>query len=79
MPLIDTPSKKFAVDLIGPIERTSESRYILTLVETVTRCLRAIALPSIETEQVNEAQLEIVSNWGSQFTSTMMEEVRRVL
>lgn len=91
MPLIDTPFKRVAVDIIGPIEPMSDdkNRYILTLVDYATRYPEAIALPSIETERISEALLEmfsrvgvpeeIVTDRGTQFTSHMMEEVRRIL
>lgn len=91
MPLIDTPFKRVAVDIIGPIEPRSEdkNKYILTLVDYATRCPEAVALPSAETERVAEALMdifarvgvpeELISDRGSQFTSHMMEEVRRLL
>lgn len=91
MPLIDTPFMRVAVDLVGPIEPRSETgnRYILTLVDYATRYPEAIALPSVDTDRVAEALLEmfsrvgvpteIVTDRGSQFTSQMMTEVRRLL
>ena len=52
LPLINTPFKCVAVDIVGPIEPQSNnrSRYILTMMDYVTRYPEAIALPSIETE-----------------------------
>ena len=91
MPLIDVPFKRVAADLIGPIEPRSSSgkKYILTVVDYATRYPEAIALSSITTEQVAEAMIEIfsrlgvpeeiVTDRGSQFTSDMMNEVRRLL
>ena len=57
LPLIDTPFKRVAVDIVGPIEPRSNnrSRYILTMMDYATRYPEAIALPSIETERVAEA------------------------
>jgi hypothetical protein len=46
MPLIDTPFKRVAVDLVGPIYPPSEQehRYILTLVDYTTRYPDAVPL-----------------------------------
>ena len=53
LPLIDTPFKRVAVDIVGPIEPRSDkkSRYILTMIDYATRYPEAVALPSIETER----------------------------
>ena len=63
LPLIDTPLKRVAVDIVGPIEPRSNnrSRYILTMMDYVTRYPEAIALPSIETQHVAEALVEMFS------------------
>ncbi|XP_066968303.1 uncharacterized protein [Macrobrachium rosenbergii] len=91
VPLIDTPFKRVAVDLIGPIlpRSSSGNKYILTMVDYATRYPEAIVLPSIETERVADALLsffsrvgvleEMVTDRGSQFTSQMMDEVRGLL
>jgi len=91
MPLIDTPFRRVAVDLVGPIDPITENGniYILTLVDYATRYPEAVALPRIETERVAEALVEIfsrmgvpqeiLSDRGSQFTSEMMKEVGRLL
>ena len=91
LPLIDTPFKRVAVDIVGPIEPCSNnrSRYILTMMDYVTCYPEAIALPSIETEHVAEALVEMFSrvglpdemltDCGSQFTSEIMKEVARLL
>ena len=56
LPLIDTPFKRVAVDIVGPIEPRSEkrNRYILTMIDYATRYPEAVALTSIETERVAE-------------------------
>ena len=91
MPLIDTPFKRVAVDIVGPIEPRSDkkSRYILTMIDYATRYPEAVALPSIETERVAEALVEMFSrvgipdemltDCGSQFTADVMKEVSRLL
>ena len=85
--MIDTPFKRVAVDIVGPIEPRSErkSRYILTM----TRYPEAVALPGIETERVAEALVEMfirvgipdemLTDCGSQFTAEVMKEVSRLL
>ena len=94
MPLIDTPFKRVAVDIIGPIAPMSDSgnRYILTMVDYhdyATRFPEAIALPYIDTIRVAEALVnmfsrvglpeEILTDMGAQFTSDLMREVSRLL
>ena len=91
MPLIDTPFKRVAIDIVGPIEPRSDkkSRYILTMIDYATRYPEAVALPSIETERVAEALVEMFSrvgipdemltDCGSQFTAEVMKEVSRLL
>ena len=63
MPLIDTPFKRVAVDLVGPITQASEKeqRYILTLVDYATRYPEAVPLRNIDTETVAEALLDMYS------------------
>ncbi|KAH3717167.1 hypothetical protein DPMN_059947 [Dreissena polymorpha] len=91
MPLIDTPFKRVAVDLIGPITPVSDrgNRYILTVVDYATRYPEAMALKNIETETVAEALVDIftrvgvpqemLSDMGAQFTSGLMKEISRLL
>ena len=91
LPLIDTPFKRVAVDIVGPTEPRSEkrNRYILTMIDYATRYPEAVALPSIETERVAEALVEMFSrvgipdemltDCGSQFTAEVMKEVSRLL
>ena len=91
MPLIDTPFKRVAVDLVGPIKPHSDkkSRYILTMIDYTTRYPKAVALPSIETDGVAETLVEMFSrvgipdemltDCGSQFAAGVMKEVSRLL
>lgn len=91
MPLIDSPFERIAMDIIGPISPVSgqKNRYILTVVDYATRYPEAVALPTIETERVAEALVEIYSrmgvpreiltDMGSNFTSLLMKEVGRLL
>ena len=91
LPLINTPFKRVAVYIVGPIEPRSEkrNRYILTMIDYATRYPEAVALPSIETERVAEALVEMFSrvgipdemltDCGSQFTAEVMKDVSRLL
>ena len=91
MPLIDIPFRRVAIDLFGPISPPSEKghRYILILVDYMTRYLEAVPLKNIETETVAGALLdmsrrlgipeEVLSDLGTQFVSKCMEEVSRLL
>lgn len=91
MPIIDIPFKRIAVDLVGPIHPVTaqKNRYILTIVDCATRYPEAVALPNIETTTVAEAlvqvfsrvgvPLEILSDQGAQFTSSLMKEIGRLL
>ena len=91
MPLIDTPFKRVAIYIVGPIEPRSDkkSRYILTMIDYATRYPEAVALPSIETERVAEALIAMFSRVGipsemlmeheSRVTTEVMNEVSRLL
>ena len=91
MPVIDTPFKRVAVDLVGPIypPSGSECRYILMLVDYATRYPEAVALKKVTAEDVVEALVnmysrvgvpeELLTDMGPQFTSECMKEVSRLL
>jgi len=91
MPVIDVPFSRIAVDIVGPIFPMSDrkNRYILTIVDYATRYPEAVPLPSIESERVAEALLEvfsrvgfpreILSDLGTNFTSELMKEVCRLI
>ena len=91
MPLIDTPFKRIAMDLVGPIHPASDRghRYILTVMDYATRYPEAVALTNIDTITVSEALVdiyarlgvpsEILTDMGTQFTSDLMREVSRLL
>jgi len=91
MPIIDTPSKRVAIDLVGEIFPASSRgrRYILTVVDFATRYPEAVALKSNLTTVVAEALVcifarvgvpdEVLSDQGTQFTSALMKEVGRLL
>jgi len=91
MPLIETPFQRVAVDLVGPIAPCTDrgGRYILTLVDYATRYPEATVLKNIEAETVAEALVtmftrvgvpeEVLSDQGSQFMSSVMKGVSRLL
>ncbi|XP_033730000.1 uncharacterized protein LOC117319277 [Pecten maximus] len=91
MPLVETPFKRVAVDIVGPLDPATDkgNRYILTVVDYATRYPEAVALRGIETERVAEALVDIFSrvgvpaemltDQGAQFTSELMKEVSRLL
>ena len=87
LPLIDTPFKRVAVDIVGPIEPRSErkSRYILSMIDYATRYPEAVALPGIVAEALVEMFSrvgipdEMLTDCGSQFTAEVMKEVSRLL
>ena len=65
-PIIDTPFKRCAVDLIEPIHPASEEghRYILTLFDYATRYPEAVHSKEISSEIVAEAMPDIYSLMG---------------
>ena len=91
MPIIGTAFQRISMDLIGPVSPPSErgNRYILTVIDYATRYPEAVALPSIDTERVAEALVqiysrmgipsEILTDQGSQFVSELMREIERLL
>ena len=91
LPLIDTPFRRVAMDLIGPIHPPSDKghRYLLTIMDYSTRYPEAIPLTNIDTETVAEALVEVyarvgiphevLTDMGSQFVSDLMKEVSRLL
>lgn len=90
MPVFDTPFKRVAGDIIGPLASSDqENRFILTTVDYATRFPEAVARPNIKTERVAEALVnicsrvgvpdKILSNRGSNFVSELMGEIGRFL
>lgn len=91
MPRIETPFKRVAVDIVGPLSPPTEEkhRYLLTLVDVATRYPEAVPLRNIDSVTVSEALFtifarlgfpdEILTDRGTQFTSQMMQEFQRLL
>ena len=90
MPLISKPYQRITMDFVGPLPCTQRgNRFILTLCDYATRYPEAVAVPSTETSRIPKALVavfarvgvpdEILSNQGSNFMSTLLEEVYRLL
>ena len=91
MPVIDVPFKRIGMDLVGPIFPVSERghRYFLTMVDYATRYPEAIPLRNITTIDVAEAMFstfsrmgfpeEVLTDQGSQFVSSVMKEITRLM
>ena len=91
VPVVGEPFDKVAVDIIGPVKPVSDAknRYVLVMVDFVTRYPEAVPLRDIEASTVAEALItiwsrvgfpkEVLTDQGSQFTSGMMRDVYRML
>lgn len=89
-PLISAPFRRVAIDLIGPLPKTTQgNRFALTFVDFSTRWPEAVPLKETTTPYVAEALLnlfcrlgipeEILSDNGPQFVSELMTEVMRLM
>jgi hypothetical protein len=90
LPIIDTPFKRVAIDIAGPLQRSKSGfMYILVLCDYATRYPEAIPLKNIGSKHVAEELVkifsrvgipeEILSDCGSNFMSQLLEEVYALL
>ena len=90
MPNMGIPFYRVSIDLVGPLSKSDRNcRYILTVVDVATRWLEAVPLKETTTEHVAEAlvsiftrvgiPVEILSDNGPQFVSTLMTEVIKLM
>ena len=91
VPSVSEPFEKVSVDIVGPIAPTTQRghRYLLTLVDSATRWPEAIPLKTITAVAVAEGLFDIfsrlgcpklvLSDQGTQFMSSVMTEVFRLL
>ena len=90
MPTVGEPFDVVGVDLVGPLPVSSSGRqYILVLVDHATRYPEAVPLRSITAKAVAEALFQIfgrlgfprqiLTDQGTQFTGTLMKQVRDLL
>ena len=91
MPIISEPFSRVAVDITGPIipAASSGNRYLLVVVDYATRFPEAVPLRNIEASTIADALWnmwthygvpnEVLTDRGSQFTSSLMQEVYSLL
>ena len=90
MPLIEQPFQRIAMDVVGPLLRTQGgNRFILTICDYATHYPEAFALPNVEAPRVAKELIklfshvgipdEILTDQGTNFMSTMIEEIYRLL
>ena len=90
IPVITEPWKKLAMDIVGPLTRTTTGyHYILTVIDTATRYPVAIPLKRVDTQTTCDALLsifadfgtpeEVVHDNGGNFTAELMQQVMKTL
>ncbi|XP_045134079.1 uncharacterized protein LOC123517739 [Portunus trituberculatus] len=91
LPVITEPFSRVAIDLVGPLSPPSSEghRHILTLIDFATGFPEALPLKDIDSVSVAEALLvifarvgiprEILSDRGTQFTSSLLSELHKLL
>ena len=90
MPIIETPFDRIALDIVGPLPKTSRGhRYILVLVDYATRYPEALPLRAATAKAVaRELMLlfsrvgiarEVLTDQGSCFMSRVLKELLRLL
>uniref|UniRef100_A0A3B3YYE4 ribonuclease H n=1 Tax=Poecilia mexicana TaxID=48701 RepID=A0A3B3YYE4_9TELE len=90
MPVIDTPFSRIAMDIVGPLERSSSGhRYILVVCDYATRYPEAFPLRRVKARQIANCLVqlfsrvgiprEILTDQGSNFTSNLLKEVYKLL
>ncbi|CDQ92886.1 unnamed protein product [Oncorhynchus mykiss] len=88
--VISTPFKKIAMDIVGPLEKSSAGyKYILVICDYATRFPEAFPLRSITTPKIISAlvqlfsrvgiQDEILTDQGTNFTSRLMVQLHQQL
>ena len=90
VPVITTPWKKLAMDVVGPLTRTKTGyRYILTVVDLATRYPVAVPLKRVDVQTTCTELVEIFASYGvpeeivhdngGNFTAQLMKEVLGVM
>ena len=86
MPVLDEPFSRIAMDIVGPLPRSSQgNRYILVVCDYATRYPEAFALKSIDAETVADSLIqlfsrigipkEILTDQGSNFMSRLLSSM----
>lgn len=90
LPVISTPFRRIAMDIVGPLERSSSSnQYILVISDYATRYPEAFPLRTITTAKIIPAldqffsrvgiPDEIITDQGTNFTSRLMKLLHKQL
>ena len=90
LPILEEPFKRIAMDIVGPLPRSrSGNRYVLVICDYATRYPEAVAMRTIDAENVAEELVklfarvgipsEILTDQGSNFTSKLLTELYRLL
>uniref|UniRef100_A0A673Y1W5 Gypsy retrotransposon integrase-like protein 1 n=1 Tax=Salmo trutta TaxID=8032 RepID=A0A673Y1W5_SALTR len=90
LPVISTPFKRIAMDIVGPLEKSSAGyKYILVICDYATRFPEAFPLRSITTPKIIIALVQLFSHVGipdeiltgqeTNFTSQLMVQLHRQL
>ena len=90
LPVMHQPFSRIPIDIVGLLPRTTSGhKYLLTMMDYGTRCPDAVPLRSVDAATVATALMsmftrlgvpdEILTDQGSNFLSTLMEELYRLL
>ena len=90
IPIVTRPFQCVGMDIVGPLPRTQRgNRFILTICNYATRYPEAVALPSVEAPRIARELVhlcsrmgipdEILTDQGTNFMSSLLEEVYRML
>ena len=90
LPVISQPFSRMAMDIVGPLPRTKHgNKFILTLMDFTTRYPEAVPLRLIDAKSIATALVEIFSRHGipseiltdrgTNFTSSLMAELFAML
>ncbi|XP_041446986.1 uncharacterized protein LOC121403156 [Xenopus laevis] len=90
VPLVDTPFERVAMDIVGPLQKSSKgNQYILVVSDYMTRYPEAIPLRSITTRKIAEELIKLFSHMGipqtiltdqgSNFQSSLMRQINQLL
>ena len=90
LPIIAEPFERIAMDVVGPLPRSRAGhRYVLVVCDYATRYPEAVAMRSVDAENVAEELVrifsrvgipkEILTDQGTNFTSELLAEMYRLL
>ena len=90
LPIIDTPFSRVAIDLIGPLPKSTKgNRFALVAIDLATKYPDAVPLKNIDSYSVAESLVDIFSrvglpreilhDQGTQFLSAVMKRFNHLL